>query len=190
MPAVGYGLMTVLVPLADLERVMGSGDETIFADVKKRCDADVRRLGADALEGLGAIVDGSANVRERAPHYGYGLELLCRMLGEPLGNEGFMPSSLERVQEIDRVLRAQDCRFATEDLALGRPPIRIPAADDFPSIGTVGPEAIASARAPDPETAPEQLRPALREVAAWIARAKALATEDPGGRWALIGFWY
>jgi hypothetical protein len=182
--------MTVVVPLADLERIVGSGDETILADVKKRCAGDVERLGPDALEGLGAIVDGVANVRARAPQYGYGLELACRMFGEPLDNGGFMPSSLDWVKEVDVVLRAQECRFAVEDLALGRPPIRIPAADDFPSIGTVGPDTIAAARAPDPEAGPEKMRPALREVAAWIVRAQTLAAEDPSGRWALVGFWY
>jgi hypothetical protein len=180
----GSGLMVTLVPLADLDRVLGSGDERIVRDAA-RTEPDPAIVHA-----IGRIVDGKATDPAHAADYGYALQRICDALGESLANSAFYPSSNAALRAFDTELRARGSTFSVAALAFGRPPIALPQPDDFPFIGAIGPEALASTAELDLAAAPAEGAVGWREVGGWIAKAHARIAEDPDGRWALVGFYY
>ena len=183
----GYELMVTLVPLADVERVRGSGDEILVHDA---CTARGQKCAPELAYAIGRIVDGTATDRARASQYGYAMQRICQALGEDLDNGPFYPSSLDALEAFDAVLKERGVRFATSWLALDGSLFGLPEPDDFPMCGKIGPEALARVEI-DPEAAPPGPHEAAwRAVAGWVARARERAAEDPEGRWALVGFWY
>lgn len=179
---VGYGLMVALVPLADLERVAGSGDETIVRDaVGDRCDREV-------AEAIGRIVDGTATDREHASAYGYGLQRICEAIGEGLPNEAFYPASLGALLAFDEHFRERRIAFRLESLTEGTMPIPLPRPEEFPAIGTVGPRNLDTLVLGEPPD--ERSRAAWETIGGWLDRWRTRIAEDPDGRWALVGFYY
>ncbi len=133
----GYGLMVTLVPLADLDRVRGSGDETLVVHARADgCEDAVRRA-------IGRIVDGSIPRPGEEPRstfaaFGYAAQRLCDAIGEPLDNAAFMPTSLDALRAFDAVLAERGVGLRVEDLALGGPLLGLPDPDDYPMSGAIG----------------------------------------------------
>lgn len=185
----GYGLMVSLVPLADLRRAFGSGDETLVVAARgARCPDEV-------LLAIGRIVDGSAtktspDARALASAYGYATQRLCDVVGETLTNEGLYPTSLDALRELDGLLKAHGVRLSIEGLVLDGPVLDLPMPDDYPMSGVIGGATLAEAtlRAEDAPEGPHAL--AWKSVASWLERARAARAEHPDGDWALVGFWY
>jgi hypothetical protein len=185
----GYGLMVTLVPLADLDRVRGSGDETLVVHARADgCEDTVRRA-------IGRIVDGSIPERGAEPSstfsaFGYAAQRLCDAIGEPLDNRAFMPTSLDALRAFDAILAERGVALRLEDLAIGGPILGLPDPDDYPMSGAIGELTLARAVLRDEDVPPAPHDAAWRTVAGWLSRAQQAREDRPDGRWALIGFWY
>jgi hypothetical protein len=185
----GYGLMVTLVPLADLARAKGSGDDLLLSRARgAHCDETVAYA-------LSRIIDGSVEKRSEADRalasaYGYAAQKLCETLGEPLSNDGLYPANIDALRAFDELLHARGVRVSVADLALGGPLLGLPEPDDYPMSGAIGVDALAALELRDEDVPPAPHAAAWRSLAAWIARAREAREQYSEGRCAVVGFYY
>jgi hypothetical protein len=170
------------VPPDPLGQAWGSRD----AGLKRSLAA---AAGAETPEQVAAahrLVDGLPPTHE-APAVIHGFELVCARFGRTLPNRSLSPAPGDFLDALDRELKAQQFPFTIYRLILGGGPLKLPWADDFPTVGHIEPAVVqaAAVRAQDqPLTSPNpDLDAALFELGNWVA------TAAPRGDM-LVGFWY
>ena len=192
----GYGLVMTTNEKADggpyismellgydeLMAVPGSGDRrlvrreirSIFGQAD---DSSPEAVFKPVLKALAAIVKGSRLSPARAPEYVEALNAVCWVLGTAMDNGAVAPAPPAHFDAVDRILteRGIDPQITMSRLVFGGPPLGLPETDDFPAVGYLTPDQVAGAhRALAPQDwsqAPDDLRPTLQQLTAWMQEA-------------------
>jgi len=170
------------VPPGPLGQAWGSRD----AGLKRALAAAVGVETPEQVAAAHRLVDGLPPTHE-APAVIHGFELVCARFGRSLPNRSLSPAPSGFLDALERELKAQQFPFTIYRLIMGGGPLKLPWADDFPTVGHIDPGVVQAAAVrvqARPLTSPDpDLDAALAELGDW-----ATIAAPPGDM--LVGFWY
>jgi hypothetical protein len=121
------GVMIYSVPPERLRQALGSRASALKAGLKLGSDPQSQATARFVDEG--AVPDCDAGVRIHA------FERLCEYLGRSLPNRSVSPVKLEFLEKVDQELEQLSFCLGISKLIYGGGPLRLPPADDFPTVG-------------------------------------------------------
>ena len=121
------GVKVYSVPPERLRQALGSRASALKAGLKLGSDAQSQATARFIDEGT--VPDCDAGVRIHA------FERLCGYLGRSLPNRSVSPVKLEFLEEVDAELKQLRFCLGLSKLIYGGGPLRLPPADDFPTVG-------------------------------------------------------
>lgn len=187
----GYGIMPFAVDLPKMIAVVGCRDQQLIDDLldefedhfeefdEMAADASDDEEGAQPLTmrtALTQMVMGLPYNEDLGFMYGYALELLCRFFGEMLSNRHWVPISSDWPEQADEALKKAGIDanvFSMLRLMYRGEPVPVPRIDDFPGIGYLTRDEIATALGPFGAEVPagvadDQLAESLDEARGWL----------------------
>jgi hypothetical protein len=192
-PTMGYRLTPIAVDLDAVRLALGSRDSALVGKIRGRYYADIKkidRLLKEAFEFddepfttgdvLRQLIMDEPRREEAGFAYGYGLELVCRQLGQALPNSACPTVSRDWFDAVAGALRAcgvNSSALAIRDLAFRGPPVPLPPIDEFPGIGYLTAAEIGTARAAlaaaDLARLGGEQGAAIRQVSDWLDQCAA-----------------
>lgn len=153
-----YGVHAYAVDLAAVKKTIGCGDAVLAKRLTKKFASDLESTdeidfdegltsAADCLTSL--VIDGAPEADdEETPGYkfGYALEIVCRALGEWLPNSAFSGMGSEYFDTLDAALKKAKSKRRVASIVFRGSPVPLPEIEDFPAIGWLSPEDVASWR--------------------------------------------
>lgn len=180
-----YNVSAIVIDLAALRRRIAQRDLSLLEGIEdeaEEIDDDLDDDGPTTLEHARRIVLGQAVAEGSNAKYGYALQLMCDVLGSFQQNDQWSSMRSSWFEEVDKALAGAGCDIElTTTLFYSGPPLTLPEPDDFPGMGHVEPEQIASLCAslePALPGLPPAPRAAVAQVVGWLkaARSKGLVT--------------
>jgi len=177
------------VPLERLRQVMGSGDQDLITAIKASqssllasVDEIDDEAGFTCAEAVADLVNGNASKAHPSYFYGYAMEAICNHLGKALPSLSGISGVPDWVDEVTANLGTLGVPLDLNELVYGGSPVRIPSPDDYPFIGHLEPDTLASAQAAfQGKQIPEEDED-LPQIREWLDEAVKI----PGA--ALVGF--
>ena len=174
-----YTVTPIVVDLAALRRRIAERDLSLLKGIEaeaEELDDDLDDDGPSTLEHARRIVLGQAVAEGNNAKYGYALQLMCDGIGALQPNDRWSSMRASWFDAVDEALKAAGCPVALITvLFYNGPPLRLPQPDDFPTVGHVEPERVASLCA-DLRSAlpalPPQPRAAVAQVIGWLEAAR------------------
>jgi hypothetical protein len=148
----GYGIMPFSVSIARVQQAFGSRDKALADSLKQTFSHQLEQDAQDTdpdedddetpltlEEALDEIIEGKGLRKTQGHKYGHALELLCWHFGTHLSNQSFCGMRWQWSDEVEEALTGAgvptEVFSLQEHLMCRGAPVKIPAPDDFPSIG-------------------------------------------------------